>query len=173
MSAMLLREWRRDDAAAIASVLTDPEVTKWSHIAELGPERWIAEQRHGSRGPSMAVCGAEDEVLGKVALRLPGHASPATSCAAIRPSDHPVAELSYWVLPHARGRGVATAAAHAMLDVARELSDVHSVVLDIEVDNIASIRVAERVGATRREPTRMERDRQGVPRTLAVFIVAV
>jgi RimJ/RimL family protein N-acetyltransferase len=173
MSAVLLRAWRPDDAAAIAPVLTDPEVAKWSHIAELGPERWIAEQRQGTRGPSMAVCGPEDEVLGKVALRLPGKASPATACAAIRASDHPVAELSYWVLAHARGRGVATAAAQAMLDVARGRRDIRSVVLDIEVDNIASIHVAERVGATRREPTRVERDRHGVPRTLAVFIVAV
>jgi hypothetical protein len=33
--------------------------------------------------------------------------------------------------------------------------------------------LAERVGATRREPTRVEHDRHGVPRTLAVFIVEV
>jgi RimJ/RimL family protein N-acetyltransferase len=47
------------------------------------------------------------------------------------------------------------------------------VVLDIETDNLASIRVAERVGAIRREPSRVQNDRAGVPRTLAVFIVAV
>jgi hypothetical protein len=36
-----------------------------------------------------------------------------------------------------------------------------------------SIRVAERVGATRRQPTRVQRDRHGVPRTLAVFIITL
>ena len=82
-------------------------------------------------------------------------------------------ELSYWVLPDARGRGVASAAVEAMLDIARDMEGVHSVVLDIETDNAASIRVAERVGATRREPTRVEDDRNGVARTLAVFIVTV
>jgi len=81
-----------------------------------------------------------------------------------------------WVavlLPHARGRGLATAAVEAMLDIARGMPSVHSVVLDIETDNVASMRVAERVGATRREPTRVQPDRKGVPRTLAVFILTV
>jgi RimJ/RimL family protein N-acetyltransferase len=155
-------------------MLDDPNVVKWSHIAEIGAERWVAEQREGRRGPSMAICGADEEaVLGKVALRLPGRASPATTCDAIRPGDHPVGELSYWVLPHARGRGVATAAVRAMLELARDIEGVRSVVLDIEPDNVASIRVAERVGATRREPPRVQDDRHGCPRTLVVFIVTV
>ena len=172
MTWVRLREWRAGDAAAITPVLEDPEVVKWSHIVELGPERWIAEQRQGRRGPSMAVCRLDDDdVLGKVALRLPGKASPATTCEAIRPADHPVGELSYWVLPHARGRGVATAAAGAMLDMARQIDGVRSVVLDIELANLASVRVAERVGATRRAPPRVETDRHGVPRELTVFIV--
>lgn len=169
-----LREWRLSDAAAISPMLEDPEVGKWSHIAELGPDRWVVEQRLGRRGPSRAVCRPDDDqLLGKVALRLPGKASPATTCAAIRPSDHPVAELSYWVLPRARGRGVATAAATAMLELAAHIDGIRSVVLDIEIANSASIRVAERAGAMRREPPRIEHDRFGVPRRLAVFIVHV
>ncbi len=156
---------------AITPMLDDPEIVKWSHLTELGVERWIARQREGRRGPSLAVCRPdEDEVLGKVALRLPGRASPATTCDAIGLGDKPAGELSYWVLPHARGRGVATAAALAMLERARGLGGMRSVVLDIETDNLASIRVAERIGAIRREPTRVERDRHGVPRTLAVFV---
>ena len=86
MTQVRLREWRVGDAAAITPMREDPEVVKWSHIAELGPERWIAEQRQGRRGPTLAVCGRDDDdVLGKVALRLPGKASPATTCEAIRP----------------------------------------------------------------------------------------
>ncbi len=171
---MRLREWERNDAVAIAPVLIDPQLVKWSPIAEVGAERWIAEQREGRRGPSMAVCEAGDErVLGKVALRLPGRASPATSCDAIRSGDHPVGELSYWVLPHARGRGVATAAVVAMLDLVRDAGEVRSVVLDIETENVPSMTVAQRVGAVRRQPERIEHDRQGIPRTLAVFVVTL
>ena len=174
MTAVCLREWRPNDAAAITAILEDATVARWSDIAEVGAERWVAVQREGRRGPSLAVCESEGgRVLGKIELKLPGRASPATTCAAIRPEDQPVGELGYWVLPHARGRGVATAAVEAMLDLVRGREDVHSVVLDIETDNAASIRVAERVGAVRREPTRVEDDRHGVPRTLAVFILAV
>ncbi|HEY1567759.1 MAG TPA: GNAT family N-acetyltransferase [Solirubrobacteraceae bacterium] len=174
MTEVWLREWRPDDAAAITAMLEDANVRKWSEIAEIGPERWVAVQREGRRGPSMAVCeSAGGGVVGKVELKLPGRASPAATCDAIRPDDHPLGELSYWVLPHARGRGVATAAVEAMLDLVRRMEGVHAVVLDIETDNAASIRVAERVGAVRREPTRVEKDRSGVPRTMAVFIVTV
>lgn len=172
MTDVRLRDWTTRDASAITPILEDPEVLKWSHIAELGPAGWIAEQRSGRRGPSLAICETgDDTALGKVALRLPGRASPATSCDAILPTDQPVGELSYWVLPHARGRGIATAAVLAILKVARATEDLRSVVLDIEFDNAASVRVAERIGADRREPTRVEQDRQGVPRTLAVYVV--
>jgi RimJ/RimL family protein N-acetyltransferase len=51
--------------------------------------------------------------------------------------------------------------------------DVRSVVLDIEEDNAASMRVAERLGAERREPWRVELDRTGVPRTLVVFVLRI
>lgn len=60
-----------------------------------------------------------------------------------------------------------------MLELARDMDEVRSVVLDIETDNLASIRVAERVGAVRREPPRVQPDRHGIPRTLVVFIVTV
>ena len=66
MREVRLRDWVAGDAAAIAPVLEDPEVLKWSHIAEVGSERWIAEQRAGRRGPSMAICALDDgQVLGR------------------------------------------------------------------------------------------------------------
>jgi RimJ/RimL family protein N-acetyltransferase len=55
--------------------------------------------------------------------------------------------------------------------MAREIERVRSVVLDIEIGNLTSIRVPERVGTARREPSRVEHDRPGVPRELTVFIV--
>ena len=143
-------------------------------MPSLGVAEWIDAQRSGERGPSFAICEPSGEAaFGKIALRLPGHASPATSCAAIRAGDHPVGELSYWVLPQARGRGLAGHAVAAMLDHARATTDLRSVVLDIESDNRASVRVAERLGAQRRAPDRTALDRTGVPRTLVVFVVAL
>jgi RimJ/RimL family protein N-acetyltransferase len=50
---------------------------------------------------------------------------------------------------------------------------VRSVVLDIEAGNLASERLAERLGAERRAPTRVEVDRTGVQRTLVVYVLQV
>jgi [ribosomal protein S5]-alanine N-acetyltransferase len=171
VSEVRLRAWRPGDAAAITAALEDVNVLKWSDIAELGSERWVARERQELRGPSRAICTAgDDRVVGRVALRLPGRASPAVTCDAMRRDDQPAGEMSYWVLPHARGRGVATAAVTAMLDIARGIGGMRSVVLDIEPDNVASIRVAERAGARRREPPRVQHDRNGVARTLVVLV---
>ena len=168
-----LRPWRPDDAPTLATMAGDPHLMRWSSLPELGPERWIEEQRRETRGPSRAICaGDDDTALGKMALRLPGHASPATTCAAIRPSDQPAGELSYWIVASARGRGLAGAAVRAILAAAVD-AGLASVVLDIEVDNHASLRVAQRLGAQRREPERVEPDRAGIPRTFAVHVLAL
>ena len=169
-----LREWRAEDAASIAPMLDDPHLQKWSSMVALGVEAWIEHERSGERGPSLAICTVgDDRVLGKVALRLPGQASAATTCAAMRADDQPAAELSYWVLPQARGRGIASAAVGLMLERARAMDGVRSVVLDIEDDNVASVRVAERLGAERRAPARVVVDRGGAARTMIVFVIAV
>lgn len=169
-----LREWRAEDASAIAPMSTDPDLLRWSSMSEVGIAAWIAAQQAGHRGPSLAICAVgDDRPWGKIALRMPSRGSPATACTAIRATDHPVGELSYWVLPDARGRGIASAAVAVMLDRARRLTELQSVVLDIEVDNLASIRVAERVGAERREPVRIEIDRQGTARAMVVLVVQV
>ncbi len=117
---------------------------------------------------------ADDErALGKVALRLPGLTSPATECDAIVAADRPIGELSYWLLPHARGRGVADAAVRSMMESIAATTELRSVVLDIEVGNAASEALARRLGAERREPERIELDGARVVRTLAVHVIPV
>jgi [ribosomal protein S5]-alanine N-acetyltransferase len=168
-----LRPWRVSDARDIAVMAGDDHVRRWSSLAD-DVEAWLVRERAEARGPSRAICLAgDDRALGKVALRLPGRASPAATCAAIVASDHPVAELSYWLVPAARGRGLAHAAMVAMMRSIADTTDVRSVVLDIEEGNAASERLAVRLGAERREPSRVELDRMGVPRTLVVFVLNV
>jgi RimJ/RimL family protein N-acetyltransferase len=87
-------------------------------------------------------------------------------------SDQPVGELSYWLVPEARGGGLAVAAVRMMLRSIVAKSGLRSVVLDIETTNAASVRLADRLRAQRRDPTRVELDRSGTPRTLAVFVLA-
>jgi len=110
----------------------EEHVRRWSSMGG-SVEGWIARQRQGERGPSRAICPPEDDrVLGKVALRMPGHASSATSCEAVVPADGFAGELSYWLLPAARGRGLARAAVESMLEWAAAATGLRSVVFDIE-----------------------------------------
>jgi RimJ/RimL family protein N-acetyltransferase len=60
-----------------------------------------------------------------------------------------------------------------MIRLAAETTSLCTVVLDIEPDNVASVRLAQRLGAERRRPGRAEADRGGVERALAVFVVPV
>ncbi len=95
LSAVHLRPWRNDDAAAVAVVIDDPHLVRWSSMSKLGVDLWIAEQQAGIRGLSLVICQSDDDrPLGKIALRMPEHASPATTCAGIHRADHPVGELS-------------------------------------------------------------------------------
>jgi RimJ/RimL family protein N-acetyltransferase len=50
---------------------------------------------------------------------------------------------------------------------------LRSIVLDIEAGNVASERLAERLGAQRRDPARVEVDRTGIRRTLVVYVLPV
>jgi ribosomal-protein-alanine N-acetyltransferase len=167
------RAWRSEDAEAIAVMTGDEHIRRWSSM-DHDVEGWIARQQSGARGPSLAICLARDDrALGKIALRLPGHASPATTCEAIDSADEPVGELSYWLIPSARGRGLARAAVVTMMESVVAGTSVRSVVLDVECTNTASIRLAEALGAQRREPERMHFDRTGVQRTMIVFVLGV
>ena len=168
-----LREWRASDAPAIAAIRDEPHLRRWSSMGDDVPG-WIERQRAGVRGPSRAICAAgDDRALGKIALRLPAHASAATTCAAIAPDDAPAGELSYWLLAAARGRGLAGAAVREMVAWAKAHTGLRSVVLDVEAANGASQRLAVALGAQRREPTRRELDHLGEERELIVFVLPV
>ena len=62
---------------------------------------------------------------------------------------HQVANLGYWVRTSATGRGVATKAAHLVARFGFAQLGLHRIEILAAVDNIASQRVAEKVGAVR------------------------
>ena len=68
---------------------------------------------------------------------------------ALSSAEHLQAEIGYAVHPGHQGRGYATEAAAAMLDLAFDAFGMHRVVGRIEPRNIASARVLERIGMQR------------------------
>lgn len=173
MPDVRLRAWRESDVRDVAVMAGDEHVRHWSNLGE-DVGAWLTAERDELRGPSRAICLADDDrALGRVALRVPEHASRAVRCAAMCREDQPAGELSYWVVPEARGRGIARAAVARMLEEIARTMSLRSVVLDIEETNTASARVAEAVGAERRSPPRVEVDRTGSARTLVVYVVTL
>jgi RimJ/RimL family protein N-acetyltransferase len=173
MAEVRLRPWRLSDADDVAIMADDPFLRPWSTMAtDIGG--WIRHEITEARGPSRAICLEDDDLaLGRVALRLPQFASDAVRCEAVRESDQPAGELSYWLVPQARGQGLARAGVELMLNAIVPATGVRSVVLDIEAGNLASMRLADRLGAERRTPTRIKTDRAGVSRTLVVYVLSV
>jgi ribosomal-protein-alanine N-acetyltransferase len=171
MAEVRLRRWRLSDAGDVAVMIDDDRLRHWSTMGD-GLDAWIRAEVAEARGPTRAVCLPDDDrVLGRVALRPPESASDAVRCEAVRESDQPAGELSYWLVPEARGRGLAVAAVRCMIDSVAPALGLRSVVLDIEDDNAASIRLAERIGAERRSPARVEVDRTGTSRTLVAYVL--
>jgi RimJ/RimL family protein N-acetyltransferase len=160
------------DLGQIEPMTEDEYLRPWWWMADdLGA--WLRREVAEERGPTRVIClPGDDRALGRVAIRLPHFASEAVRCAAVTASDQPAGELSYWLLPDARGRGLAFTAVTEMMKIAAD-AGLKSLVLDIEEENVASIRVAERLGAARRRPTRVHTDRFGNDWTMVVYVLHV
>jgi RimJ/RimL family protein N-acetyltransferase len=160
------------DLAEIAPMTNDEYLRPWWRMAD-DLRAWLRREMSEERGPSRAICLRDDDrALGRVAIRLPHFASEAVRCGAVQTSDQPAGELSYWLVPDARGRGLAFTAVSEMMKIAAS-AGLTSLALDIEEGNVASIRVAERLGAARRLPTRVHTDRFGNDRTMVVYVLRV
>jgi RimJ/RimL family protein N-acetyltransferase len=160
------------DLDRVARMTGDEYLRPWWWMAD-DLQTWLRQEIAEERGPTRAICLPDDDrALGRVAVRLPEFASAAVRCAAVRTSDQPAGELSYWLLPEARGRGLALAAVTEMIQIAAG-AGLKSLVLDIEEENGDSIRVAGRLGAERRTPTRRHTDRFGEDWTMVVYVLAI
>jgi RimJ/RimL family protein N-acetyltransferase len=144
-----LRAWRSGDEAEVLRGLTDTDLLRWNTM--LRPvrttddaARFIERRAEGwAKGDVASFCVTEDtlgpagepdgRVLGQVSLHIPD------------PRTH-VARAGYWVLPEARGRGVARHALELCSRWAFEEVGVNRIELDHAVGHEASCRVAESCG---------------------------
>ncbi|MEV6118237.1 GNAT family N-acetyltransferase [Streptomyces sp. NPDC052109] len=137
---LLLRTWRAEDAPAVHAAFQDPAMHQW-HIRSADSEEevagWIARWREAwrhEREAQWAVSEADTgELLGRVALR------------EILLGDG-VAEVAYWTVARARGRGVAVRATTALSRWAFEEIGLHRLELSHSTTNEASCRVAAKAG---------------------------
>jgi [ribosomal protein S5]-alanine N-acetyltransferase len=139
-----LRPWSVRDAPTIVAAYADPVMGYWhsrtvdSEVeARALIERWLSAWSAGS-GANWAVvrtvsAGGEGNVLGGMAL---GRIDTGLGCG----------ECAYWILPAARGGGVATRALGALANWAFADAGFHRLSLIHSTSNDASCRVATKAG---------------------------
>ena len=154
---LLLRPWRRTDAADLVRGWADPEVRRWGRYGAVVPVRenveqwldWNHEQRLYALRAGFAVCSADSgRLAGSITLRDFGRTAA--------PVGHGgnCGEAGYWILPEWRGRGVATRALDALSRWAFGTTEdgglgLRRIALRHSVANLASCRVAEKAGYPR------------------------
>jgi RimJ/RimL family protein N-acetyltransferase len=155
MSEVRLVPFAADHAEAVAALLDDPEILRFTRIPEPAPEgfaeQWVERYERGRREGRQMGFAALDAGGGFVGLAL----APVIDAAGGE------VELGYLVAPAARGRGVATAMLRQLTEWAFGELGAQRAYLIISVDNVASERVAARSGYTREGVMRSVHLKQG------------
>jgi len=135
-SRLTLRGWREDDAAVYAEITADPEVMRFMGGVLDREQTWreiaVFVGHWDLRGYGLWAVEREGALIGRVGLW--------------RPDGWPGLEVGWLLARSAWGHGYATEAARASVDHAwRELGAEELISL-IAPENVASQRVAERLG---------------------------
>jgi RimJ/RimL family protein N-acetyltransferase len=154
--AIALRPPRDQDAGAVTAACQDPLIARFTLVpSPYGTDdarEWFREaerQRREGEGLHFVVADpANDQVLASVGI------------AAIS-WDHRVGQIGYWVAPEARRRGVATRSVRMLSRwVLRDLG-LARVEIRVDVENDASLRVAEAAGFVREGVLRSRAESKG------------
>ena len=143
--AVVLRPWAPADAGALAAAWADADIARWTRVpADTSVEAaaaWIAgwdERRRRGLALDLVVARVADPgtVLGEVGASF-----------LTRPP-----EVGWWIVPAARGQGLATRAVR--LFAARLLGSeaVTELVAKVDPANVASLAVARAANLTLRHP---------------------
>jgi len=139
--SLQLRPWEEHLAADLLAALNDPDTKRWSlhpPPADLDAARaWIQDtHRRWREGRSLGFAvhdAVTGELLGEVSL---GYLTPLFR----------LANVGYWTMPGARGRGVATRAVRTVARWGFDALSLHRIELGHAVGNRASCRVAQKAG---------------------------
>ncbi|ADB31430.1 GCN5-related N-acetyltransferase [Kribbella flavida DSM 17836] len=134
-----MRPWHEGDAPAVRRAFAGPEIQRW-HVLRIDdddealgwiaqwPRRWADEE-----AASWAVVDEQDRALGQIGLR-------GIDLAEAK------AHLSYWLLPEARGRGLAVRAVGVLTEWCFTTLKLHRLTIDHSTQNEQSCRVATAAG---------------------------
>ncbi|GAA1389482.1 GNAT family N-acetyltransferase [Kitasatospora putterlickiae] len=141
---VVLRPWgpeldvRGGALERLTAAAADPEIALWNPLraadlvqAEACVDRWSTGWRNGTLAYFAILDATTADLLGTIALRWTDRADG-------------LAMVGYWLLPSARGRGVASRATRAITQWGFTTAGARRIELAHAVDNPASCRVAAR-----------------------------
>ena len=137
-----LRDWERQDAAALARYANKPHIAKWLR------NRFPHPYTKGDAAAFLAAVGRQgirtnfavatkDEAIGGIGLEI-GH-----------DVHRFTAELGYWLGEPYWGRGIVTGAVRHLTDWAFTNLDLHRIYATVFSGNVGSARVLEKAGYER------------------------
>lgn len=116
------------------------------------------------------IAGAQAGTIYDFAILVDGTFAGACGINQLNPHDR-VANLGYWLRSSCTGNGVAGWAAKHVIDWAFENTVLNRIEIVVAVDNVRSLRVAEKLGATRDAVLPMRTMVNGVPSDAAMYSV--
>lgn len=148
---LLLRAYEPDDVDATFAYYCDPEVSRYLLTepftfddAKETVEKRRARVHPTEVGESLAVVVQhEGRLVGDLTLKLAGRHSS-------------IGEIGWCFHPSYSGRGFATEAAAALLDLAFAHYGMHRVMAQLDVRNLGSARLCERLGMTKEAHLRQD-----------------
>lgn len=137
---VVLRPWSEHDGAFVVTAFADPAIQFWHG-------RTVDDLDEGRAFARACAQGWADDTDARFVLE---HDGRPVGQVALRDVDLPTgwAELSYWVLPEARGAGIAVTAVRALATWAFDDLGMHRLEILHAVGNLPSCRVAEKAGFT-------------------------
>jgi len=137
-----LRPYTLDDLDALYSLWTDPGVRRYLFDNKILSREQVAADIQRS------LVNFETHGFGEWAVCLRGHDPLIGFCGLRFLGDPPEIELLYGIAPPYWGQGLATEAAMAVIRHGFEAHDLHRIIASVDVPNVASVRVLEKVGMT-------------------------
>lgn len=135
---LVLRPWTEDDVPALVEACNDPEIPRWIPVI---PSPYTEED--GLAFVRGEIRPAEHSL----AITLDGVVAGAIGMGVN--SENYQGRIGYWVAASARGRGVCTRALRLLSRWGLDELDLQRLDLITDPDNVASQRVAEKVGFQR------------------------
>lgn len=136
---LVLRPWTEADVPAIVAACNDPEIPRWIPViprpyTEEDARRFIRGDWRANPGHQFAVT-EDGTVVGSIGITVNRESR----------NGH----IGYWCAKEARGRGVTTRALRALCRWGFDELALERLELITDPDNVASQRVAEKVGFRR------------------------